>query len=171
MRTMPESYWAGIFDGEGCIQPYHYTSKVHGEKFIVAFRVTVSQKEPLILYMLQKQFGGYVRVTPFTTHNGYKTQRGVWECSRAEDVIAFLSVIKPFIVIKEVEVMVALEILESVLKTRDQYVRNKGGFNGKTPIELEEIRRRQTLERKFYEDRRDWKEMEIEVKPKLSPIV
>ncbi len=167
MRTMPEAYWGGLFDGEGCIQPYHYVSKVHGEKFIVAFRASVVQKEALILYMLQKQFGGYVRVTPVIRHTGFKTQRGVWECSRAEDVIAFLSAIKSYVVIKEVEVMIALEILESVLKTRDQYVRteDKGGFNGKTPISLEEIKRRQVLERKFYEDRKSCKEVEIEVKP------
>jgi hypothetical protein len=168
---MPESYWAGLFDGEGCIQPYYYTSKIHNEKFIVAFRASVSQKEPMILYMLQKQYGGYVRVSPTKTISGVQTQRGQWECSRTEDVIAFLSAIKPFVVIKETEVMIALEILESVLKTKGQYAeRKKGGFNGKTPITLEEIRIRQLLGKKFYEDRKSWKNVKVEVKLEDSPI-
>jgi hypothetical protein len=172
MKEMPDAYWGGLFDGEGCIQPYHYVSKIHKEKFIVAFRASVSQKEPMVLYMLQKRFGGYVRTSPVVTEKGFKTKRGVWECSRTEDVISFLATIKPYIVVKEVEVMVALEILESVLKTRDQYVINKdkkvGGFSGKVPIELDEIKRRQILEQKFYQDRRDWKEVEIKVEPKIN---
>jgi hypothetical protein len=166
-------YWAGFFDGQGCIQPNHYVSKIHGEKFIVAFRVSVVQKEPMILYLLQKQFGGYVRVAPIVTATGFKTQRGVWEMGRAEDVISFLSAIKPYVIIKAVELSIALDILEGVIQSRANYDHHmkdgKSFLSGKKPIELSEIKRRQELEKQFYKDRGSLKSVEIEIKPKLDP--
>jgi hypothetical protein len=162
-------YWAGFFDGEGNIQPQRYVSKVHGEKFIVAFKVVVSQKEPIILYMFQKKFGGYVRVTPVVTPSGFKTTRGVWECGRAEDVITFLQAIKPYVIVKSVEVTIALDILDGIIKSRENYnfkkIEGRSYLSGKMPIDLPEIKRRQILERQFFKDRQDSKGVEVEVKP------
>ena len=163
-------YWAGFFDGEGCIQPQKYVSKIHGEKFIVAFRVIVVQKEPMVLYLLQKQFGGYVRVSPIVTANGFKTVRGVWELGRAEDVISFLSAIKPYVIVKAVELAIALDILGGIIQSRGNYDHHmkdgKSYLSGKKAIDLPEIKRRQELEKQFYRDRGSLKSVEIEVKMK-----
>src|SRR5262245_29023510 len=94
-----DQYWAGFFDGEGCITPTRYMSKIHNEKFVVAMKVVVVQKETMVLYLLQKRFGGYVRVSPVVTATGFKTSRGQWELGRAEDVVTFLESIKPYVIV------------------------------------------------------------------------
>src|SRR6267142_2484341 len=82
-----DSDWAGFFDGEGCVQPMKYFSKIHNEKFIVGMRAVVVQKEPEVLYLLQKQFGGAVQIR----RNGI----GQWQCGNAEQVTVFFKSIWP----------------------------------------------------------------------------
>jgi hypothetical protein len=165
-------YWAGLFDGEGCVTPNKYVSRIHNQKFIVAIRVSVTQKEPMVCYLLQKVFGGAIRTQKQTTMGGFKTHITRWECGKAEEVMNFLNAIKPYVIIKAVEIAVALELLDSIVKTRKNYdfkkVDGRSFLSGKMPIELDEIKRRQILEMKFYEDRKDSKDMVVDFKPKDS---
>ena len=172
--NVSDQYWAGFFDGEGCVSPQKYVSKIHNEKFIVAIKVAVSQKETMILYLMQKRYGGYVHVRPVVTVNGTHTTVGHWELTRAEGVIAFLESIKPYAIVKAVEIAIALDILTGVVKSRENYSHHmkdgKSYLSGKKPIELSEIKRRQELEKKFYEDRGKLKEVEIVATLKDAPI-
>lgn len=144
-----DAYWAGFFDGEGHIGPTRYFSKIHQEKFIIAIRVVVVQKEPMVLYLMQKHFGGKVRIR--------KNGIGEWSLSTAKDVTKFLLAIRPFLLIKAVELNIALELLEAIVKPRGTlFPKDEHGIkrlHGKAPISLDDIKIRQLLERRFFNDR------------------
>lgn len=146
-------YWAGLFDGEGCVIPEKYFSKTHSEKFIVGVKVALVQKERMVLYLLQKKFGGFIHIR--------KNGIGQWGCGKAIEVIAFLEAIKPYAIIKAVEIVIALELLDAIVKPRTtSFQKDRQGrkwIRGKPPISLEEIKRRQLLESKFVADRADSK--------------
>lgn len=150
-----DAYWAGFFDGEGCVIPEKFFSKTHQKKFIVGVKVCVTQKEPFVLLLLQKQFGGFV----------LKNRDGIhkWYLGKAKPVAEFLRLLKPHLVIKAVEANIALQLLEGISKKRDtEFIVDELGrkmIKRKSPINLEEINRRIVLEQKFKADRLD---------PKLS---
>lgn len=144
-------YWAGFFDGEGsvCLERYH--SKIHDEKFIVGVKVCVTQKETFVLYLLAKNFGGKVLLNKQKVHK--------WYCGKAEQAIAFLTAVKPYVIVKATEVHIALELLDAIVKPRGTLfpLDEKGikRLKGKAPIAVDEIKRRQLLEAAFFKDRYD----------------
>ena len=78
--TVSNEYWAGFFDGEGSVLPEKYYSETHKEKFIVGVKVVVTQKEPMVLCLLEKQFGGKVFVSSIRTPvNNVRSSIGRWQ--------------------------------------------------------------------------------------------
>jgi hypothetical protein len=152
-----DQYWAGFFDGEGCVSPAKYFSKIHNEKFIVGMRAVVVQKEPRVLYLLQKQYGGQVTIR--------KNGIGQWQCGKALEVLAFFKAIGPHLIIKSTEVMIALELLEFIMKPRGTNFeideQGRKWLTGKESITMEDIKNRQRLERIFTLERADLKQNPI----------
>lgn len=155
--SVSNEYWAGFFDGEGSVQPERYRSKIHNEKFIVGIKVIVTQKEPMVLCLMEKQFGGRVFVRSVKTPNGVRTSIGRWQCGKAPEVLNFLKAIQPFVLIKSIEIGIAIELIEAIMKPRDTEfstdTQGRKWIQRKSPIDLVEIKRRQMLEQKFYSDR------------------
>jgi hypothetical protein len=165
IQTSP-AYWAGLFDGEGCVSLQRYLSKTHNQKFIIAVKAVVTQKEPMILYLLQRDFGGAVRSQKQVTMSGKQTEVGRWEIGKAEEVSFFFKAIEPYVIIKKKEIVVALELLERIVVSRGNYNLHTTGdgrkyLSGKVPISLEEIKKRQLLEMKFWKDRQDPKRVQL----------
>lgn len=130
---IPNSYWAGIFDGEG---------NIYFAKDLVHIKVGVAQKEPGILYLLKTRFGGnvYQYGEQPTPH---------WECFNKQQTTSFLKAIVPYLIIKKVEAEIALEALSGWLPSRNYP-------NGMNPaMRPEERARRQGLKDRFDADRAD----------------
>jgi hypothetical protein len=151
------AYWAGFFDGEGCINPEKYVSKEYNEKFIIGVKVCVTQKEPLVAALMQQRFGGHVRTHSITTVSGKKSSITRWELNKAEEVMKFLEAMRPYLIIKGIEADIALELLSRVIKPRETQFRkdSKGRkfMKRKAPLDLQEIKARQLLEMAFYKER------------------
>ena len=81
------AYWAGLFDGEGC---------VHISKDLRHLEISVTQKKTAILSLLKQTFGGNV--------SGYK-----WRAVSTKNAIRFLESIQPHVIIKANGVKIALE--------------------------------------------------------------
>lgn len=125
-----DSYWAGLFDGEGSI---------YFAKDLKHLMVTVTQKETAILYLLQGTFGGRV-------YKSHASGCHRWEAISKSQSEPFLNAIKPYAIIKAIEVQIALEALSGFRNSRYNKGMNK-------PLDAEEIERRRVLRQKFYEDR------------------
>ena len=124
-----DRYWAGIFDGEGTI---------YFAKDLKCFKISVAQKEPEILYLMQIRFGGNV-----TKDKNRTIHR--WNISGALRLRNFLDAVLPFLIVKAVEGRIAKEILEGI---------RPNGF-GMFPMKPEERERRQKLRDAMMADRAD----------------
>lgn len=113
-------YWAGLFDGEGNI----YIAKKGRH-----IKVSVTQKELPILYLLQSIYGGTI------------TRYGVQVCHRwtingVALVRKFLRDIAPYSIIKGREVMLALKYVQG---WKDGFRYHTGGRGGKFSLDPVEI--------------------------------
>lgn len=126
-------YWAGLFDGEG---------HIYFAKDLRHMTVGVTQKETAILFLLKGVFGGRV----------YKSHANTchrWEAISKAQTLPFLEVIAPYVIIKAVEVQVAIEALSGFRNSKY----NSGGMN--PPLDAKELKRRKLLRDKMMTDRAD----------------
>src|SRR5258707_6208860 len=91
-------YVAGFFDGEGCVN-----ITVSGQNRTPTLRVMITNTEPIILCMLQRQFGGQL-----TTPLSLNPQRG-WKLHRCLDfrnsyAFNFIRKIESFCVLKNPQI-------------------------------------------------------------------
>lgn len=98
MRKTDIAYAAGFFDGEGSV--YITLQK---DKY-VRIEAAVSQKPLAVLYWFEKVFGGKTY-----TPKGYA---GQWKKNGAE-AVEFLSLIEPFLIVKQVDYVEAKELWEN----------------------------------------------------------
>lgn len=134
-------YWAGLFDGEG---------NIYFAKDLFHIKVSVTQKETAVLYLLRNRFGGQVY--------SYKKQLvGKWEVFNKADSIRFLEAMLPHLIIKAIEARLALEALKG---WNLRGTKNGDGGRGR-PMLASELDRRKSINEAFYVDR---------VNPKNSPI-
>lgn len=132
-------YWAGLFDGEG---------HIYFAKDLVHIKVSLTQKETAVLFLLKNRFGGYI-------HKYGKQTCHKWEVGGRKDMVAFLEAVKPYVIIKAVEVGAALEALSGFRQSRFY----NSGLNAALPVE--EMDRRRVLREKLMSDRAD---------PKIEPM-
>lgn len=118
------SYWAGLFDGEG---------NIYISKGLHHMQVSITQKRPEILYLLKEVFGG--GVTKYGKQTCHK-----WRVSSIEDIRNFLEVIYPYSIIKKGEISVALEFLKNSIPHSKGY----------RPLPIEEKERREGLRNNLY---------------------
>lgn len=94
---MSPEYVAGFFDGEGCI----HLSK-NGQ-----CKIMITQKQPEILYVMQKQFGGGVFAKRNKTGGYFHLQ-----ISKKELMLDFLKAVTPYLFVKRAKAEIALQFLE-----------------------------------------------------------
>lgn len=124
------SYWGGVFDGEG---------NIYFAKDLKHISVSVAQKEVAILYMLRLRFGGRIYKSKSPTRR--------WEVFNKRDCVRFLETVKPYLIVKRVEAEIALEAMTGWRQSR--YYNN--GMNSALP--QEEMDRRRILKERFDADR------------------
>lgn len=116
-------YIAGFFDGEGCV---HFTPDGR-------VQVGITQQKPEVLYMIQKQFGGGVRISD----RACCTYR--WGSHGKKVTKKFLIAILPYSVVKKTEIELGLEAVELI---RDNNL-------GCTGFSLDELEKRKEFAKKL----------------------
>lgn len=115
---MPSNeYWAGLFDGEGCV------SISNGGRV----QVSVTQKNPEVLQILQKEFGGHI----YLKSSKVLDPISHWKTCGKEDSFNFLSAIYPYSIIKKNEIEIGIRALG--------LVRERNIFDGCTPLTDSEL--------------------------------
>jgi hypothetical protein len=121
---LSDEYIAGFFDGEGSVGIDAY-GKV---------RVSIAQKRPEILYMIQEQYNGYVYSKHHPVFEGYMLNfLGKKDCQK------ILTAIFPYLVVKRDEVEIALKAVELI----------KDHHRGCDPLSYNELKERHKLRDKL----------------------
>lgn len=94
-EKISNEYWAGLFDGEGSVSISN----------ILRPSAHVSQKRTEVLFLLKSVFGGEV----YSKGKGLRCSN--WGVCKCEDVERFLNSIYPYLIIKEKEVKIILNLL------------------------------------------------------------
>ena len=103
--TMTDAYFAGLFDGEGCIS-INKTSggKRQYKRFGFQLRTSVTNTNLDILYALQNSYGGKVYIREKKNARNY----GNW-ITVSNQCIEPLSLWLPYLIIKKNQALIALE--------------------------------------------------------------
>ena len=123
--SLDSRYIAGFFDGEGSVCLEHTSNGMHNGKRIYRLRVTLSQKDPSVLYEIKKTFGGYIAV------NNSKCSQLNLTGPMAE---TFLREIEPHLLLKRSVVEIALAY-RSLVNCRLTY----GGRGGPMPTHIAQL--------------------------------
>lgn len=97
------AYFAGFFDGEGCIFPHIPDGTVH---------LVVCNTKPKVLYELQKRLGGSIRHYP-PSRDGERTVYQ-WGIFNRKDCLNALKRLYPYLIIKRKQAEIAIELLEKM---------------------------------------------------------
>lgn len=99
------AYAAGVVDGEGCISAYSLRGCRH-----VAVQVTVANTDPRMLNWLQRRWPGYIHCRPVSA-GARNANKALWTWAlQAKKAERFLIDIRDFLVIKQEQADLALEI-------------------------------------------------------------
>ena len=115
------AYLAGFIDGDGCIMA---TIERHSEKrfgFRVRVEVKITQKDSRLLKNLAREFnmGNVSCNRRDTDHATYD-----WSIRDKEDAKTILDYIRPYSRLKQEQICIALKILEKVIATKKDLLRN-----------------------------------------------
>lgn len=107
------AYWAGFFDGEGCVRCNHAQSNVGRNRSGngIQFGVSVCQCSPIVVRELHDEYGGGLR-----TEKGRKSQhrtKWVWQAC-GTNAERFLRDILPYLREKKEEAELALEVYKTM---------------------------------------------------------
>ncbi len=115
---MPSNeYWAGLFDGEGCVMITN----------MGRVQVSVTQKNPEVLQILHKEFGGHIYVKSSKILDPISH----WKATGKGESLVFLSAIYPYSIIKKKEIEIGIRALDLVHK--------RNIFDGCTPLTDSEL--------------------------------
>lgn len=98
---MTPQYWAGLFDGEGCVLISFGRGRYH--QMVVEIQMT--DKEPM--YLIQSQYGGSVKIKDNSKRNNRKTTYH-WTITSSA-AVPFLESILPYSIVKRQQIIVALD--------------------------------------------------------------
>lgn len=118
------SYWAGLFDGEGCVYIKVNNSKTNRAHYELFVEIQMCSREPIEL--AKEQFGGKFRVRAARAgrREAYHWKIGALKAK------AFLEAIQPYSIVKRDQIKVALEFQEIV---------SSRNHTGRIPISEEEL--------------------------------
>lgn len=113
-RSQLQAYFAGLFDGEGCVQVNVYTKTTGAKELTV--RVTIEMTEPIGVALLHKHYGGYFKKID---SNNFPSKQGKYSNMKPRyhwqlyglSCYDFLKEIEPFVLIKWEQVKVTLSWL------------------------------------------------------------
>lgn len=135
LRPVDLAYWAGLFDGEGCV--FISKSKKHYQA-----GVNLSNTDENIIRALKDSFGGRF----YSTHpKGNRKPAFIWQ-AWGETALNFLTAIKPYVRVKPRRVEIGIGFLEMV----GQHPVVKGHFQWQ-PISNDEKLKRDELLRELQE--------------------
>jgi len=99
------AYFAGFFDGEGCIFPHISGRTIH---------LVVCNTKPKVLYELQKRLGGKIRYN----HPSRVEEKTVyrWGAFNHKDCLNILRRLYPYLILKKEQARIAIELLENIPK-------------------------------------------------------
>lgn len=138
---MPDSsYFAGFFDGEGSVLVYRRSSMMpRGRTAPYQIRATVTNTNRLVIQHFQDRFGGNVK-----EYGPEARRRRAWKwtvlCREAE---SFLRCIRPFLVVKDAEADVAIEMQARI--TAFKTLNHAKGTRGALALPQAEIDARDAL--------------------------
>lgn len=101
MNDVALAYFAGFFDGEGCITVHRQPNRVY------AF-VTCTNTDKQVILRFQEAFGGHIQ----TKVNVPGRVIYVWNISAKKDVVNFLEQIFPFLQVKQQRAILALSMAD-----------------------------------------------------------
>ncbi len=104
------AYFAGIVDGEGCIQLRHGV-----RKHIFASILTITNTDPRLIEWIRSRFGGFVYAHGAAKGNRKPSYQ--WVSSRGE-VVTVLQAILPFMIVKRSQAELLLAYRATVAKTK-----------------------------------------------------
>lgn len=124
------AYIAGIIDGEGCITIIKHKTRCKSPHYQV--HVVMCMCDPRILEFLNKNFGGSFRPKRKKTLRWRKAFQ--WSLV-ANQAIAFLRIIRPWLVLKAEEADIAIELQKDTINRTKKY-----GTSRELPKEVLEYR-------------------------------
>lgn len=121
-RRLSLAYVAGFIDADGAIVISRGGDRTHRHKWYNIF-VTISQKEPEILYLIQEKYGGLTQI-----HNREKIDINhklahTWRI-QSNQAYAFLKRIYPKLIIKRQQALLAMRLQENILKHKNKFSNN-----------------------------------------------
>jgi hypothetical protein len=102
------AYWAGFFDGEGCVT-IRRSNRYRGGNPSYQCCVSVTNKDLLVLMELREEFGG--KIYPKSRREKCHALAFEWFTSRRSEVEHFLSSIGPYIRVKVNQVELGRQFL------------------------------------------------------------
>ena len=108
------AYIAGFLDGEGCIGYYDASQTSHNRPSYFHAAVNVCNTDPKVIFWLREVTGmGRSHIIRFK--DGKRRTAYQWQIGRKQDVIDFLSAIRPYLRVKgeQVDVLLAHLALEA----------------------------------------------------------
>ena len=147
------AYVAGFFDGEGSISIVMQRSRSGGPVRYHKIRVTLSQREKhrAILDRVAADFGGTVRIQSqaYRISPGWASQ-AVWQLQDWDGIGRFLSIIRPYCIVKAAQVQIALDFV-ATRKPPGLKPRSADGRLTGRHVDADEIERRETYRRAMRE--------------------
>jgi hypothetical protein len=138
MKNELFSYFAGLFDGEGCIQIVKYTSHWSRRKTkVYGLQVTVNMSSISPQKLLKKHFGGSIINRKGAIPNHRDTH--VWQIWGAKAMF-FLKAIYPYSMIKKEQIENAIEFQEHLEVFQKVWPKIKGKSTNTLPSEVIEYR-------------------------------
>lgn len=101
MTEVELAYFAGFFDGEGCVG----IKKPCRRKQLHTPYATVSQVRPEVLLRIKASFGGNIYFAKKCGKNGI----WCWQTSGIKNTIPFLRALEPYLVVKKAEAQVVID--------------------------------------------------------------
>ena len=99
------AYFAGFFDGEGCISVMYSSKRIMNPA--ISLRVTQVDRTPLD--WIQKRLGGSVKPN---YRSDFEEPIHIWTCSRRLLVMDILRQVYPFLIVKKAQANLAYQLLQ-----------------------------------------------------------
>jgi len=108
---MTPQYWAGFFDGEGCVRIQKQRNGRYADSY--ALTVSLSNTDRGILDRLRETFVGVVQNKRTTSNKAWWSPAWAWRI-HGNAAVDFLEAIEPFAIVKHSEIAIALEYQRGV---------------------------------------------------------
>lgn len=130
-KVVSLEYWAGLFDGEGCIRICRGWSRHKRPRYTLSVKLANTNQKVIIL--LKEAFGGsWYKVKKMKPHH-----QDAWEwILNAKGAEVFLRIIKHLLIIKKEEAEVALIFKE---KQREIYENHDFGLGAYSDSEIQQL--------------------------------